>query len=177
MRTRYQYLAPGLTVSEIEKAIADNDITVDENGRIDMWIAVAFQRMISDEARELFGSSLRMPATDIFYVAEAGLGKVHPDELAGEGRLDFFYYGLAEIGRPVVQALSVEEFEDKHSCVLSTEQLRCQVLIREPDVSDERALMDSYLLGDHRLKYAVTQKIAAERSPSVPSSSIVRLGH
>ena len=157
-----------LPKTQIDELLDGLQITFDANQTVDSKIAVALERFVSREARDLFGDALRFPAGDILYVDDSA-GSCHSAfekrDYAGEWLLDLSQFDLLQKGRRTLQSRSSAEFEGKFGLRLTRDSAETCVLLREPDVSRERALMDAYLIGDIRLRAAVAALVTNGKKP------------
>ncbi|WP_454973085.1 hypothetical protein [Corynebacterium propinquum] len=164
MRLTESELLAEIAIDEatFKQTIQDLGIIFGSDGAIDKRMAIALIRYFSDEARELFGPKFLFPARRILFAHGCETSLFDRDSYVGEWRLDLHPYGLLSRGRCTLQSESEAVFEEKFGISLSEKPSSTLVLIRETDLSFERALMDAYFLGDGRLKHAIAQKMRKE---------------
>ena len=140
---------------EIARVVESGCVALDEQGTVNLMLAQALARYVSDEFVEFFGTDQAFVARDIGFVEAEYFN--HADRLlpAELGRLDASALGLAPGGRRYVQAAGLRDLINAGILGLSDQTSRVGVLVREPDCSEKQALADAYMLGGARVQGAV----------------------
>ena len=140
---------------EIARVVESGCVALDEQGTVNLMLAQALARYVSDEFVEFFGTDQAFVARDIGFVEAEYFN--HADRLlpAELGLLDASALGLAPGGRRYVQAAGLRDLINAGMLGLSDQTSRVGVLVREPDCSEKQALADAYMLGGARVQGAV----------------------
>ncbi|GAA3522922.1 hypothetical protein NUW87_09965 [Corynebacterium pilbarense] len=140
---------------EIARVVESGCVALDEQGTVNLMLAQALARYVSDEFVEFFGTDQAFVARDIGFVEAEYFN--HADRLlpAELGLLDASALGLAPGGRRYVQAAGLRDLINAGILGLSDQTSRVGVLVREPDCSEKQALADAYMLGGARVQGAV----------------------
>lgn len=140
---------------EIARVAKSGCVALDEQGTVNLMLAQALARYVSDEFVEFFGTDQAFVARDIGFVEAEYFN--HADRLlpAELGLLDASALGLAPGGRRYVQAAGLRDLINAGILGLSDQTSRVGVLVREPDCSEKQALADAYMLGGARVQGAV----------------------
>ena len=140
---------------EIARVAKSGCVALDERGTVNLMLAQALARYVSDEFVEFFGTDQAFVARDIGFVEAEYFN--HADRLlpAELGLLDASALGLAPGGRRYVQAAGLRDLINAGILGLSDQTSRVGVLVREPDCSEKQALADAYMLGGARVQGAV----------------------
>lgn len=140
---------------EIARVVESGCVALDEQGTVNLMLAQALARYVSDEFVEFFGTDQAFVARDIGFVEAECFN--HADRLlpAELGLLDASALGLAPGGRRYVQAAGLRDLINAGILGLSDQTSRVGVLVREPDCSEKQALADAYMLGGARVQGAV----------------------
>ena len=140
---------------EIARVVVSGCVALDEQGTVNLMLAQALARYVSDEFVEFFGTDQAFVARDIGFVEAEYFN--HADRLlpAELGLLDASALGLAPGGRRYVQAAGLRDLINAGILGLSDQTSRVGVLVREPDCSEKQALADAYMLGGARVQGAV----------------------
>ena len=140
---------------EIARVVESGCVALDEQGTVNLMLAQALARYVSDEFVEFFGTDQAFVARDIGFVEAEYFN--HADRLlpAELGLLDASALGLAPGGRRYVQAAGLRDLINAGVLGLSDQTSRVGVLVREPDCSEKQALADAYMLGGARVQGAV----------------------
>lgn len=165
MRLTIEQIAVGFRVEEslIRNVVDQNLVTLDADGTIHHLLAQAVARYVSDEFRELFGSSVNLPGTQLFFV-HPGLAGCPGFTRAGISLLGRENLGIAPGGREYYQARSVDQLHAAGLTDLTDEMTNLGFLIRNEDTSEMQALADAYMLGDARIQVAVRRRIHSSSS-------------
>lgn len=140
---------------EIARVVESGCVALDEQGTVNLMLAQALARYVSDEFVKFFGTDQAFVARDIGFVEAEYFN--HADRLlpAELGLLDASALGLAPGGRRYVQAAGLRDLINAGILGLSDQTSRVGVLVREPDCSEKQALADAYMLGGARVQGAV----------------------
>ena len=140
---------------EIARVAKSGCVALDEQGTVNLMLAQALARYVSDEFVEFFGTDQAFVARDIGFVEAEYFN--HADRLlpAELGLLDASALGLAPGGRRYVQAAGLRDLINAGIFGLSDQTSRVGVLVRQPDCSEKQALADAYMLGGARVQGAV----------------------
>lgn len=140
---------------EIARVAKSGCVALDEQGTVNLMLAQALVRYVSDEFVEIFGTNQAFVARDIGFVEAEYFDRVARLLPAELGLLDAVAMGLAPGGRRYVQAAGLEDLVNAGILGLSDQTSRVGVLVREPDSSEKQALADAYMLGGVRVQKAV----------------------
>ena len=140
---------------EIARVAKSGCVALDERGTVNLMLAQALARYVSDEFVEIFGTDQAFVARDIGFVEAEYFDRADRLLPAELGLLDARAMGLAPGGRRYVQAAGLEDLVNAGILGLSDQTLRVGVLVREPDSSEKQALADAYMLGGVRVQEAV----------------------
>ena len=121
---------------EIARVVESGCVALDEQGTVNLMLAQALARYVSDEFVEFFGTDQAFVARDIGFVEAEYFN--HADRLlpAELGLLDASALGLAPGGRRYVQAAGLRDLINAGILGLSDQTSRVGVLVREPDCSE-----------------------------------------
>ncbi|MDK8799744.1 hypothetical protein HMPREF2785_04815 [Corynebacterium sp. HMSC067D03] len=142
-------------LEDMRRVVKSGRAVLDEHGTINLMLAQALSRFVSEEFTRLFGAEQSFVAWDLVYVEPTYFNLVDQFRPAEAGLLDTRKMGLAPGGRRYVQASSRDELIDAGIYGLCNQTSRVGVLIRETDCTEQQALADAYMLGDARLQQAV----------------------
>lgn len=142
-------------LEDMRRVVKSGRAVLDEHGTINLMLAQALSRFVSEEFTRLFGVEQTFVARDLVYVEPAHFDFMDQFRPAEMGLLDTREMGLASGGRKYVQASSRDELIDAGIYGLCSQTSRVGVLIRETDCTEEQALADAYMLGDARLQQTV----------------------
>lgn len=140
---------------EIARVVESGCVALDEQGTVNLMLAQALARYVSDEFVEFFGTDQAFVARDIGFVEAAHFNSADRLLPAEIGLLDARAMGLAPGGRRYVQAAGLRDLINAGILGLSDQTSRVGVLVREPDCSEKQALADAYMLGGARVQGAV----------------------
>lgn len=140
---------------EIARVAKSGCVALDEQGTVNLMLAQALARYVSDEFVEFFGTDQAFVARDIGFVEAEYFNHADRLLLAELGLLDASALGLAPGGRRYVQAAGLRDLINAGILGLSDQTSRVGVLVREPDCSEKQALADAYMLGGARVQGAV----------------------
>lgn len=140
---------------EIARVAKSGCVALDERGTVNLMLAQALARYVSDEFVEIFGTEQAFVARDIGFVDAEYFNRADRLLPAELGLLDAGAMGLTPGGRRYVQAAGLEDLVNAGILGLSDQTSRVGVLVREPDCSDKQALADAYMLGGARVQGAV----------------------
>lgn len=142
-------------LNEIERVVETYCVAVDGQGTINLMLAQALARYVSDEFTELFGYEQAFVARDLAFVESPYFDRIDRFLPAELGLLDARAMGLTLGGRRYVQATGLGELVGAGVTGLSDQTSRAGVLIRETDCSEMQALADAFMLGSVRAQEAV----------------------
>ena len=137
---------------EIARVVESGCVALDEQGTVNLMLAQALARYVSDEFVEFFGTDQAFVARFVEAEYFNHADRLLPAEL---GLLDASALGLAPGGRRYVQAAGLRDLINAGILGLSDQTSRVGVLVREPDCSEKQALADAYMLGGARVQGAV----------------------
>ena len=140
---------------EIARVAKSGCVALDEQGTVNLMLAQALARYVSDEFVEIFGTEQAFVARDIGFVDAEYFNRADRLLPAELGLLDASALGLAPGGRRYVQAAGLRDLINAGILGLSDQTSRVGVLVREPDCSEKQALADAYMLGGARVQGAV----------------------
>lgn len=140
---------------EIARVVESGCVALDEQGTVNLMLAQALARYVSDEFVEIFGTDQAFVARNIGFVEAEYFNRADRLLPAEIGLLDVRAMGLAPGGRRYVQATGLEDLANAGIQGLSDQTSRVGVLIREPNCSEKQALADAYMLGGARVQAAV----------------------
>jgi len=140
---------------EIARVAESACVALDEQGTVNLVLAQALARYVSDEFVEIFGTEQAFVARDIGFIEAEYFNRADRLLPAELGLLDARAMGLAPGGRRYVQAAGLEDLANAGILGLSDWTSRVGVLVREPDCSEKQALADAYMLGGTRVQAAV----------------------
>ena len=140
---------------EIARVVESGCVALDEQGTVNLMLAQALARYVSDEFVEFFGTDQAFVARDIGFVEAEYFDRADRLLPAELGLLDARAMGLAPGGRRYVQAAGLRDLINAGILGLSDQTSRVGVLVREPDCSEKQALADAYMLGGARVQGAV----------------------
>lgn len=140
---------------KIARVVASGCIALDEHGTVNLMLAQALARYVSDEFVEIFGADHAFVARDIGFVEAAHFNSADRLLPAEIGLLDARAMGLAPGGRRYVQAAGLEDLANVGILGMGDQTSRVGVLVREPDCTEKQALADAYMLGGARVQEAV----------------------
>lgn len=165
MRLTVEQIAAGFRVDEvsIRNVVDQKLVTFDTDGTLHHLLAQAVARYVSDEFRELFGSSVNLPGTQLVFV-QPGVAGCSGLTRAGISLLGRENLGIAPGGREYYQACSVNQLHAAGLTDLTGEMTDLGFLIRQEDTSEMQALADAYMLGDARIQAAVRKRINSSAS-------------
>ena len=142
-------------LDEIARVAESACVALDAQGTVNLMLAQALARYVSDEFGEIFGTDQAFVARDIGFVETAHFNSADRLLPAEIGLLDARAMGLAPGGRRYVQATGLKDLANAGILGLSDQTTRVGVLIRATDCSEEQALADAYMLGGARVQAAV----------------------
>ncbi|MDL0401911.1 hypothetical protein QQO25_02870 [Corynebacterium lehmanniae] len=140
---------------EIARVAKSGCVALDEQGTVNLMLAQALARYVSDEFVEIFGTEQAFVARDIGFVDAEYFNRADRLLPAELGLLDAGAMGLTPGDRRYVQAAGLEDLVNAGISGLSDQTSRVGVLVREPDCSEKQALADAYMLGGARVQGAV----------------------
>lgn len=165
MRLTIEQIAVGFRVEEssIRNVVDQQLVTLDTDGTLHHLLAQAVARYVSDEFRELFGSSVNLPGTQLLF-AHPGVAGCSGFTRAGISLLGRENLGIVPGGREYYQACSVDRLHAAGLTDLTDEMTNLGFLIRDEDTSEMQALADAYMLGDARIQAAVRKRMNSSSS-------------
>lgn len=140
---------------EIARVAESACVALDEQGTVNLVLAQALARYVSDEFVEIFGTEQAFVARDIGFIEAEYFNRADRLLPAELGLLDARAMGLAPGGRRYVQVAGLEDLANAGILGLSDQTSRVGVLVRESDCSEKQALADAYMLGGTRVQAAV----------------------
>lgn len=153
-----------LEEDRLTEAVDSGLINTDDANTLDARLVLAWKRATSDEAQAMFGDTIQLPASEIAYVEGVSEASIEKRDRAGEAHLELTAYQITQAGRTIVQTADVHDWAARHGGRISDHDRGIIVLIRTPDLSRRRALLDSFMLGDARLRFAIAQLVADGKS-------------